>query len=134
MPLSEYEQRVLEQMERQLSTDDPKLAGTFQSPKSQSRSGGRYVLAGVGVVVGLLLLVLGVAKSTTILGVIGFAVMFAAVVFAFSKPSHKPETGPIGSVGPDGRVRPAAQKARGGKQTFMRRLEERWDQRREDGR
>src|SRR5665811_2341795 len=25
MPLSEYEQRVLEQMERQLSSDDPKL-------------------------------------------------------------------------------------------------------------
>ncbi|MBU4215043.1 MAG: DUF3040 domain-containing protein, partial [Actinobacteria bacterium] len=29
MPLSEYEQRVLEQMERHLSTDDPRLANTL---------------------------------------------------------------------------------------------------------
>ena len=29
MPLSEYEQRVLEQMERQLASDDPRLANTL---------------------------------------------------------------------------------------------------------
>ncbi len=133
MPLSEYEQRVLEQMERQLSTDDPKLADTFQAPRSQNQSGVRYVLAGVGVVVGLLMLVLGVAQSMMIVGVVGFGVMFAAVVFAFSKPYHKAETGPIGSVGPDGRVRPVSPKPRGGKQPFMRRLEERWEKRRNEG-
>lgn len=133
MPLSEYEQRVLEQMERQLSTDDPKLADTFQTSRGENRSSVRYVLAGVGVVVGLLMLVLGVAQSMMIIGIIGFGVMFGAVVFAFSKPHHKSETGPIGSVGPDGRVRPAARKPRG-KQDFMRRLEDRWDQRRDDGR
>lgn len=133
MPLSEYEQRVLEQMERQLSTDDPKLADTFQSNRSPNRSGTRYVLAGVGVVVGLLMLVLGVAQSMAIVGVIGFGVMFTAVMFAFSKPSHRTESGPIGSVGPDGRVRPATLKPKGGKQPFMRRLEERWEQRRDEG-
>lgn len=133
MPLSEYEQRVLEQMERQLSSDDPKLADTFQSTRGESRSGFRYVLAGVGVVVGLLMLVLGVAQSIMIVGVIGFGVMFGAVVFAFSKPHHKPETGPIGSVGPDGRVKPAPRKSHG-KQDFMRRIEDRWDQRRDDER
>ncbi len=130
MPLSEYEQRVLEQMERQLSTDDPKLADTFQSPRSQSPSGSRYVLAGVGVVVGLLMLVLGVAQSMVIIGVIGFGVMFTAVVFAFSRPQHGPQSGPIGSIGPDGRVRPAPNKPGAGKETFMRRLEERWEKRR----
>ncbi|MGO1278398.1 MAG: DUF3040 domain-containing protein, partial [Cellulosimicrobium funkei] len=30
MPLSEYEQRVLEQMERALTSDDPRLANTLQ--------------------------------------------------------------------------------------------------------
>lgn len=132
MPLSEYEQRVLEQMERQLASDDPKLADTFQAPKGQSRSGARYVLAGLGVIGGLLLLVLGVAQSIAAIGVLGFAIMFAAVVFAFSKPHNKPEksnSGPIGAVGPDGRIRGR----RNEKQDFMRRLEERWDRRHEEG-
>lgn len=132
MPLSEYEQRVLEQMERQLSTDDPKLANTFQAPQVHSHSGLRYVLAGIGVVVGLLMLVLGVAQSQPVVGVIGFVFMFAAVVFAFSKPRHSTPSGPIGAVGPDGRVRPATSKQGHGQKDFMRRLEDRWDRRRDE--
>ena len=57
MPLSEYEQRVLEQMERQLTSDDPRLANTLT--QRGHRPFGRYVIAGVGASVGLLLLVLG---------------------------------------------------------------------------
>ncbi len=84
MPLSEYEQRVLEQMERALTSDDPRLANTLQAPRR--RSALRYVLAGVGVVGGLLLLVLGAALSQTWLGVIGFVLMFAGVVLVFQAP------------------------------------------------
>ena len=58
MPLSEYEQRVLEQMERQLTSDDPKLVNTFQGG-SGTRSVRRWLLAGAGVVLGLTLLVVG---------------------------------------------------------------------------
>ncbi|MGO1316199.1 MAG: DUF3040 domain-containing protein [Cellulomonadaceae bacterium] len=134
MPLSEYEQRVLEQMERQLSTDDPRLANTFQP--SSSRAGLRYLAAGVGVVVGLALLILGVAQSLVLVGVLGFAVMFGGVLVAFSKPRSKPQQGPIGTVGPDGRVGgPAKKRSRPstGRQDFMRRLEDRWDRRRDEG-
>ena len=46
MPLSEYEQRVLEQMERQLTSDDPRLANTLT--QRGRRPFGRYVIAGVG--------------------------------------------------------------------------------------
>ena len=53
MPLSEYEQRVLEQMERQLTSDDPRLANTLT--QRGHRPFGRYVIAGVGASVGLLL-------------------------------------------------------------------------------
>ena len=84
MPLSEYEQRVLEQMERQLTSDDPRLANTLT--QRGHRPFGRYVIAGVGASVGLLLLVLGAANSLPWLGVIGFVVMFAAVAFAFAAP------------------------------------------------
>lgn len=131
MPLSEYEQRVLEQMERQLTSDDPRLANTL------TRRGGRrpvvrYVVAGGGAVVGLLLLVIGAASSQAWLGAIGFVVMFAAVAFAFATPRGEAPTGPQGTVGPYGSVRrPASSTSR--KRGFMSRLEERWDRRRENG-
>ena len=72
MPLSEYEQRVLEQMERQLASDDPRLANTLT--QRGRRPVLRYVLAGVGVAVGLLLLVLGAATDRPVLGVFRSAV------------------------------------------------------------
>lgn len=134
MPLSEYEQRVLEQMERQLTSDDPRLANTLT--QRGHRPFGRYVIAGVGASLGLLLLVLGAANSLPWLGVIGFVVMFAAVAFAFAAPhrSSGHRSGPRGVVQSDGQVKPATPSARQ-KSSFMSRLEERWERRRgESGR
>ncbi|MBD7920105.1 DUF3040 domain-containing protein [Cellulomonas sp. Sa3CUA2] len=127
MPLSEYEQRVLEQMERQLTSDDPRLANTL-TRRGGHRPVTRYVVAGVGAAVGLLLLVVGAATSQPWVGAIGFVVMFAAVAFAFAAPRAE-RAGPQGTVAPDGSVRraPAASKKRG----FMARFEERWDRRRD---
>lgn len=139
MPLSEYEQRVLEQMERELTSDDPRLATTLKS--TTSRSGVRYVIAGIGLVVGLLALVLGAAQSVPWVGVIGFVVMFAAVAYAFAQPK-KSRSGPVGTVGADGAVNVSSAGARKGRSTgrsakpvksggsFMQRLEERWERRR----
>jgi hypothetical protein len=142
MPLSEYEQRVLEQMERALSSDDPRLANTLQ--QARRRSPLRYVLAGVGVVAGLLLLVVGAATSQAWVGVVGFVLMFAGVAYAFAAPRKK---GPTGVVRPDGTVdpqtnpdrsrpgqtatRPSTAAKRDG---FLARLEERWERRRDQGR
>ncbi|GAB3093531.1 DUF3040 domain-containing protein [Isoptericola nanjingensis] len=142
MPLSEYEQRVLEQMERALSSDDPRLANTLQ--QARRRSPLRYVLAGVGVVAGLLLLVVGAATSQAWVGVVGFVLMFAGVAYAFAAPRR---SGPTGVVRPDGTVDPATNpdRARPGrtapqaapaakKEGFLARLEERWERRRDQGR
>lgn len=127
MPLSEYEQRVLEQMERQLTSDDPRLANTL-TRRGGRRPVTRYVVAGVGAAVGLLLLVVGAAVSQAWLGAIGFVVMFAAVAFAFATP-RADRTGPQGTVGADGTVRRGPRPAK--KHGFMSRLEERWDRRRD---
>ena len=132
MPLSEYEQRVLEQMERQLTSDDPRLANTLQS-RGGRRGIGRWVLVGAGFIGGLLLLVAGAAMSQLWLGVIGFLLMFGAVAYAFAGPQP---SGPAGVVRNDGSVAP---RPRGGKKaaargSFMTRLEERWDRRRHEGR
>ena len=134
MPLSEYEQRVLEQMERQLTSDDPRLANTLT--QRGHRPFGRYVIAGVGASVGLLLLVLGAANGHAWLGVVGFVVMFAAVAFAFADPRRASgrRSGPQGVVQGDGKVKstPSRGRQRGG---LMSRLEERWERRRgESGR
>ncbi|QGQ19603.1 DUF3040 domain-containing protein [Cellulomonas sp. JZ18] len=132
MPLSEYEQRVLEQMERQLTSDDPRLANTLTS-RGGRRPVTRYVVAGAGAVVGLLLLVVGAASSLPWLGALGFIVMFAAVAFAFAGP-RRSRSGPQGAVRPDGSVRkPAAGRHPSRKQGFMARMEERWDRRRHEG-
>ena len=132
MPLSEYEQRVLEQMERQLTSDDPRLANTLT--QRGRRPFGRYVIAGVGAAVGLLLLVLGAANSQAWLGVVGFVVMFAAVAFVFADPHRSTghRSGPQGVVQNDGAVRPAKKQGRQ-RVGFMTRLGERWERRRGDG-
>ena len=121
MPLSEYEQRMLEQMERQLRTDDPKLADTLGSRRvagSRVLLGSLLLIAGVGMLVG------GVATQLAWLGVIGFLAMFAGVWLAVSAPRRRtPAAVPgVRSSGP----RP------GSRRTFMQRMEDRWDRRRHE--
>lgn len=127
MPLSEYEQRVLEQMERQLTSDDPKLVSALRGGRSSLR---RWLLTGLGALVGLGMLVVGTAASIPLVGILGFVLMFVLVVLAFTPPRRK---GPVGTVQPGGTVRPAAPKQRKSR-GFTERLEERWEKRRDEGR
>lgn len=129
MPLSEYEQRVLEQMERQLTSDDPKLVNTFQG---RGRTGlTRWLLTGAGALIGLTLLVVGAATSNPWVGVLGFVVMFVAAVLAFSPPRRQ---GNLGVVTDAGSVRKPSTKAKqtGRSRGFFTRFEERWDRRRDN--
>ena len=125
MPLSEYEQRVLEQMERQLTSDDPKFATSLQS--RSLRPGLRWLIAASGLAVGLLLLIAGVSASAPWLGVVGFITMFASVALTLARPRRH---GPTGVVRTDGTVGTRRPPRRGA--GFMRRVEERWDRRRQE--
>lgn len=127
MPLSEYEQRVLEQMERQLTSDDPKLVSTLRGGRSTLS---RWLLTGLGALAGLTMLVVGTAASIPVVGILGFVVMFVAVVLAFT-PSRK---GPVGTVQADGSVRRQAPRQHQRGKGFVERLEERWERRRDEGR
>jgi len=121
MPLSEYEQRVLEQMERQLRSDDPKLASALHGrPASPVRT---WVLASIGGLAGLGLLVGGVASGLTFLGVLGFIVLFGSVLLAVTPRRREPaDRGPAAP-------RPAARK-----EGLLSRFEQRWERRRDDQR
>ena len=133
MPLSENEQRLLEQMERALYAEDPKFASAMRGSKRGAGAGRRLAIGVTGVLVGLVVLLLGVMQHQVWIGAIGFVLMLAGTTYAFSS---QRKTGPTGVVG----GKPSAAAAAKGKRrskakgTFMQRLDERWDRRREEGR
>ena len=82
MPLSEQEQKLLEQMEQALYADDPKFASNLRSPGTGATRK-RAALGVLAVLAGMGLLVLGVAVGPAI-GVAGFTVMLIGAVLTYS--------------------------------------------------
>jgi hypothetical protein len=119
MPLSEHEQRLLEEMERSLYHNDADFVATV------GNRGGRrnYRTIVIGILVALLgvaVIIGGVAIRQPLLGVVGFVIMFIGVLLAFSRPKRGVTDAP---------AEPAAATSKPG---FMDRLNERWDKR-QDG-
>ena len=130
MPLSEHEQRLLEQMERALYAEDPKLASTLRGADLRAHQRRRVVVGSLGLIVGLGLLLAGVSIGWP-LGVVGFLVMLASAWWITSgwRSSSAPATpGQPGRTARPGRTRtPKAAKSTG----MMDRFEDRWRRRRE---
>ncbi|MFZ0324579.1 MAG: DUF3040 domain-containing protein [Actinomycetes bacterium] len=129
MPLSEHEQRLLEQMERALYADDPKLASTLRGARVRGYDRRKVVLGVVGVVVGIGLLLAGVAKPFGALGVVGFLVMLSSAWLVMSGYRSRAAAAPATAT--DGS--PTAKSRKPKSAGFMNRLEERWDRRRNEG-
>jgi hypothetical protein len=130
VPLSEHEQRLLEQIERALVDDDPKFASTVRTGDRRQKAR-RKVQIGIGlVVVGLAVMVIGVLKFWPV-GVLGFLVMFGGAVLGIL--NYKAATGavqPGTAPGPAGR--PGVGRGKGPKarrQPLKNRLEERFRRR-----
>ena len=124
MPLSEHEQRLFEQIERSLA-EDPKFASAVRSTDPRFHARRRIILAVVAVVIGLGVLIFGVAEKNPILGVAGFVVMLGSAAFgiqAYRRARH-PELRVVGGK---------ASRQTGGsphRNSMIDRLEERWRQR-----
>lgn len=134
MPLSEHEQRVLEQMEHALYAEDPRFASNLKKSTPQGPSRRRALLGVVLAVIGLGLVLLGVFLSQIWIGGIGFGAMVLGGVWAFSpttKGSANPNLSVVGGAGPGkspgGKKKPKQR----GSGTFMQRMEQRWDKRRD---
>ncbi|OBI52197.1 hypothetical protein A5707_12380 [Mycobacterium kyorinense] len=133
MPLSDHEQRMLDQIESALYAEDPKFAssvrgGGFRAPTARRR------IQGAGLfLVGLAMLVSGVAFKATMVGsfpvlsVLGFVVMFGGVVFAITGPRLSGRRDHPGSA-PS--VRQRRSKGAGG--SFTSRMEDRFRRRFDD--
>jgi hypothetical protein len=130
VPLSEHEQRLLEQIERALVDDDPKFASTVRTGDRRQKARRKLQAGVVVVVVGLAVMLIGVLKFWP-LGVLGFLLMFGGAVLGIL--NYKAATGAVetGSApGPAGR--PATGRGRGSKarrQPLKNRLEERFRRR-----
>jgi hypothetical protein len=129
MPLSEHEQRMLDQIESALYAEDPKFASSVRGGNMRTPSTRRR-LQGAGLfLLGLAMLVTGVAVKATMVGgfpvlsVLGFMVMFAAVVFAITGP-------PVNGMRESGGSGPVRQPRRGKSGgSFTNRMEDRFRRR-----
>ncbi|MFZ4486557.1 MAG: DUF3040 domain-containing protein [Candidatus Nanopelagicales bacterium] len=130
MPLSEHEQRLLDQMERALYAEDPKFATSLRSANGVRASRGRAALGVLGVLVGLGLILAGVTTTVIALGVGGFALMLIGAVIAYSA-FRIPSAGAVEQE--SGTEAPAARQQAPKSSGFMDRLEDRWRKRNEEG-
>jgi hypothetical protein len=125
VPLSDHEQKMLEQMEQALAAEDPKFASQMQGRSLARLQRRRWVIGAVGVLAGLGLVLVGV-NTTMWVGAFGFAVMVASAVFAVTPPRRAR----LGVVGADGTTKPGGKGGRKkGQRSFMARLDERWERR-----
>ncbi|WP_173923867.1 DUF3040 domain-containing protein [Agromyces sp. Marseille-P2726] len=124
MPLSEQEQRLLEEMERNLYRNDADFVHAVGGVRGRRPNYRAIVLGVLLAVAGVGALIAGVALQLLIVGIIGFALMFAGVLIAIT-PSKR---GAPGAVPGAPQTAAKMQRSRGG---FMDRLNERWDRRQE---
>jgi hypothetical protein len=134
VPLSEHEQRLLEQIEQALYAEDPKFASIYRSNDLRSHQRRRIIRAAAVLVVGLGLLLAGVITKLVVVGVVGFIIMLAAVTFAVASwqrmvAPNRPAAAPTGRFRRRGRTATTTAPRR----SVLQRLEERW-QRRQDER
>src|SRR5450432_2777431 len=103
VPLSEHEQRVLEQIERALYADDPKFAATVRGIDPRTLHRRRYIRATVGLVIGVVLLPLGIAIQQSEVSIAGFALMLVAFLYGAATWRQTRET-PDGAAVPNLKV------------------------------
>jgi Protein of unknown function (DUF3040). len=117
MPLSEQEQRLLDEMERSLYHHDADDVATVGRRGRASYTA--IALAIIAGVVGIILLIVGVVVRQPIVGVLGFGAMFAGAMLGFAPPRRLTIPGDARDAAP--------------RRGFMDSLNDRWEQRRDEG-
>ncbi|MGW9629967.1 DUF3040 domain-containing protein [Agromyces sp. NPDC055520] len=126
MPLSEQEQRLLEEMERNLYRNDADFVQAVGGVRGRRPNYRAIVLGVLLAVAGVGALIAGVASQLLAIGIIGFALMFAGVLVAIT-PSKR---GAAAAAPAEPASTQRGRRPTGG--NFMDRMNDRWD-RRQDG-
>ena len=123
MPLSEHEQRLLEEMERNLYQNDADFVATVSGRRGKPN----YRLIVIGAllaVAGVAALVAGVIVQQPLIGVVGFGLMLGGVLMVLS-PGRAPSES-SGATNPG----PAARKP--ARTSWMDTMTERWERRQDE--
>jgi Protein of unknown function (DUF3040) len=129
MPLSEHEQRLLDQIERALYAEDPKFASSVRGARLRRPSRRRRLQGAVLFGVGLVLLVVGLLLPVTLAGipivsVVGFLLMFTGAVFTWTTLSRGSSGDTEHRKARDQRVRRRGSLAQRMEERFRRRFDE----------
>ncbi|GAA1271748.1 DUF3040 domain-containing protein [Saccharothrix xinjiangensis] len=126
MPLSEHEQRLLDQIERALYAEDPKFASTVRGAKLRKPSRRRRIQGIALFAVGVALLVTGVMlpklAGIPVVSVVGFLLMFFGVLLTVTTLRR----------GDQGAEEPNDEGSRPSRSSFSQKMEERFRRRFED--
>jgi hypothetical protein len=131
MPLSDHEQQLLDQLEKQLRSEDPRFARNISETQAAATGPGisakRFVLGILITLAGLAATILAISLVSTsmwfiALGVVGFGLMVTGMYWAFSRPGH------IHTTQTESRGSGSKSNAKGNA-GFMSRIEDRWEKR-----
>ncbi|GAA2174962.1 hypothetical protein GCM10009846_22930 [Agrococcus versicolor] len=123
MPLSEQEQRLLDEMERNLYKHEADIVTTSSGPRTVNYT--RVALGIALLAAGLAVVVVGVVVQIALVGVAGFGLAVAGAMLALtaSRPAEPGEQ--EASSTPKGGAAPKARS----RSSLMERLSEEWDKR-----
>lgn len=121
MPLSEQEQRLLDEMERNLYQHDVDFVATLSGRRGKPNYTW-IVLGSLLGILGVIVVLVGISTRLPLVGLIGFVMILGGVLLALAR-RRKPDAADITN----------GASAVDRKQGFMDRMNERWDKR-EDGR
>jgi hypothetical protein len=131
VPLSEHEQRQLEQIEQALYADHPRLARIMRAKDPRVHYRRRVLVAATGFLIGVAALVGGLFLKYAWLSAAGFVVMLLSISWAIA--SYRRMAAMVVTDRKRGRSR--RRRKRAAKQAassgLMERLEERWRRRQE---
>ena len=133
MALSDHEQQLLDQLEQQLRSEDPSFAQNISRPAEEAPA---LRLSPRRLVLGIVILVMGLAAAIASLfffdmplaavgGVVGFAAMVFGGYYAVTPDENAAASSPNRASSPRGSAAPKR------RSSFMERMEDRWDKRRE---
>ncbi|MGD0606692.1 MAG: DUF3040 domain-containing protein [Streptosporangiaceae bacterium] len=134
MPLSEHEQRQLEQIEQALYREDPKFGRLVRSSDPRVHYKRKLAQAFIGVLIGAGLLAAGVVTHRVYFDAAGSAIVLLSLVWALvtwrrHAAKVRPARRKLKSVGPGAPSPGLTRRAR-----LMERMEERWKRRQEGDR
>jgi hypothetical protein len=138
VPLSEHEQRQLEQIEQALYREDPKFGRLVRSSDPRVHYKRKLLQAFIGVLIGAGLIAAGLVTRRVYLEAAGAAVLALSLLWMMvSWRRHVARTRPASSEATPSRPAGPAKPARSGqtrRARMMERMEERWRRRQEGDR